>query len=449
MAEKGRIKAELASGIKDYLPKDMIPRQIMFDRIRESFERFGFVPLDTPALEKMEVLTGGDPDFRMQIFRAGVKDLSEELALRFDLTVPLARVIAQYGGQIPRPFKRYQMGKVWRGEKSQAGRYREFVQFDADIIGSARTSADAEIIALMFETLKRLEVERFIIRVNNRKVLNGLPDFAGFDPSLLDQVLRQIDKLDELGWDNISGQMNDVDGISLKALANLKSFLELRGASQVETIGDLQRMMSDSDVAMEGIRELGEISTNLEALGVPFGQWAIDLSVARGLGYYTGPVFETVLLDLPSIGSVFSGGRYDGLVARFGVDSVPATGASVGVDRLFTALKELGRIRDRKSSAAVCVLNFDPNGEVVCNQVATILRGGGVNTEVYLGREITLKAQLAYAVSQEFPVCILIGPDERSRGVVKVKNMTSRSQIEVSIQDVLSSVREIVESVAI
>src|SRR3989344_3661065 len=191
------INPELAGGFRDYLPEDMIPRQRMFDTIRGVFERFGFVPLDTPGLEKEEILTGGDPNFRMQIFRAGLRAGEEGLALRFDLTVPLARVISAYGDKLEKPFKRYQIGKVWRGEKPQAGRFREFVQFDADIVGSNKTSADAEIVSLIFETLRKLGLERFVIRVNNRKILNGLADFVGFESSKIPGVLRLIDKLND------------------------------------------------------------------------------------------------------------------------------------------------------------------------------------------------------------------------------------------------------------
>ena len=197
------INPELAGGFRDYLPEDMIPRQKMFDTIRDVFERFGFVPLDTPGLEKEEILTGGDPNFRMQIFRAGLRAGDEGLALRFDLTVPLARVVSAYGDKLERPFKRYQIGKVWRGEKPQAGRFREFVQFDADIVGSNKTSADAEIVALIYETLTALGLSRFFINVNNRKILNGLTSLVGFELTSNAEVLRIIDKLDKIGWDGV------------------------------------------------------------------------------------------------------------------------------------------------------------------------------------------------------------------------------------------------------
>ncbi len=431
MAENTRIKPELAAGIKDYLPKDMIPRQWMLDTIREVFELFGFVPLDTPGLERIEILTGGDPDFDKQIFRVGLKENDEDLALRFDLTVPLARVVAQYAGKITKPFKRYQVGKVWRGEKPQAGRFREFVQFDADIVGSARTAADAEIIALMHETMVALRVERFLVRFNNRKVLNGLPEYANFDPSKIVEVLHLIDKLDRLGWDNIAGEMADLHKISATALSAIKEFLELRTGTAAETISALRRLMSRSAIAMEGVDELAEIVEHLDPLGVPKERWTIDLSVARGLGYYTGPVFETTMLDLPSIGSVFSGGRFDGLVSRFGGDIVPATGASVGVDRLFAALEKLGQIQRRPTISQVCVLNFDPEGARFCQEVTTILRRAGISTEFYLGKGITLREQLAYAVSQEFPICVIIGATERQRQMVKIKDMTFRQQFDL------------------
>jgi len=335
------IEPKLASGFKDYLPEDMIPRQEMFDKIRAVFENFGFVPLDTPGLEKDEIITGGDPDFKMNVWHASIKDDSEKMALRFDLTVPLARVIAG-NPDIKKPFKRYQIGKVWRGERPQAGRYREFVQFDADIVGSASILADAEIIAIMNATMIALEIPNFLIRINNRKILNGLAEYADFSSDKNSAVLRSIDKLDKQGWDKVSAELCDAKiGLTSEQAEAIKKFVDLRADTPTETLNAAEVLMARSPTAMSGIIELREIVDAVRAMGVPDNRWKIDLSVARGLGYYTGPVFETVLTDILEIGSVFSGGRYDGLVSKFSAQSVPATGASVGVDRLFAALSKL------------------------------------------------------------------------------------------------------------
>jgi histidyl-tRNA synthetase len=437
------IEPRLGAGLRDYLPAEAIVRQQMFDTIRSVFELFGFVPLDTPGLELEEILTGGDLNFKMQIFRARLRNEEENLSLRFDLTVPLARVIAQYPNEIKLPFKRYQVGKVWRGEKPQAGRFREFVQFDADIVGSAKMSSDAEIISLMYETMTRLGISEFLIRVNNRKVLNGLPEYVGFDKEQTTEVLRLIDKLNRFGWENIAGEMKDKLGFSEQQLSLLKSFLDFQGDNQTETVKGIKKLMDKSPTAMEGARELEEIIENVRALGVPDEKWTIDLSVARGLGYYTGPVFETVLTNLPTIGSVFSGGRFDDLIARFSTTSIPATGASVGVDRLFVALQKLGLVQTKRTVAQVLVLNFDKESELVCQTIVSQLRRAAIPTNLYLGKEETIKGQLAFAIREEYPVVVLIGSTERERKSAAVRDMRSRTQTEVAQTEIVIKVKEI------
>lgn len=418
MAKGTYIQPELAGGFRDYLPEDMIPRQKMLDTIKTVFERFGFVPLDTPGLEKEEVLTGGDPDFKKQIFRAGLEGGKDALALRFDLTVPLARIIAANPG-LKKPFKRYQFGRVWRGERQQAGRYREFTQLDADIVGSSSITADAEIISLMYETMTALGFadSDFQIRISDRAILNKLSDIAGFEAAKTPGVLRMIDKLDKIGWEGVEKELTVAAGLSKEQVKKVRMYIEK---------GD--------EAAFVPLAAL---------LDIPKKSYVFDLSVARGLGYYTGIVFETVLTKLPEIGSVFSGGRYDNLVSRFSPQSIPATGASVGVDRLFVAMEKLGMVKKEKNTAKVCVLNFEPTAEGQCVGVATELRGAGVSTNLYLGDEKTLKGQLAYAVSQEFPVVVIIGGDEEKRGVAQVKDMQKRTQTEVKQTDIVSAVKEL------
>lgn len=438
-----KIDASLASGFRDYLPEDMITRQKMFDTIRGVFETFGFMPLDTPGLEREETLTGGDPNFRMHIFRASLQGGDDKLALRFDLTVPLARVISMYP-ELAKPFRRYQVGKVWRGERPQAGRFREFVQFDADIVGASSFLADAEILALMYQTMTALGVRNFLIKVNNRKILNGLSEFVGFEHALTPKVLRSIDKMDKIGWPGVAEELKK-EGLSDSQLADIKQFVGIRGKNQEETLSQVRSLMTTSKSAIQGVEELEGICKHLKSFSIPDEAWTVDLSVARGLGYYTGPVFETILNDLPEIGSVFSGGRYDGLVERFSSQGIPATGASVGVDRLFAALDKLGLIKKIKTTSRVLVLNFDPESEDACIRVLGSLRAEGISSEIYQGKEASLRGQMNHAVKQEVPIVIILGSEERASGKAQVKNLRDRSQVEVPLENIPLFVSKILE----
>ncbi|KKR37255.1 MAG: Histidyl-tRNA synthetase [Candidatus Yanofskybacteria bacterium GW2011_GWF1_44_227] len=442
--KQATIDPQLASGFKDYLPEDMIPRQKMFDSIRTVFERWGFVPLDTPGLEREEIITGGDPNFKMNIFRVRLNEGDDKYALRFDLTVPLARVVAAYP-DIKKPFKRYQTGKVWRGERPQAGRYREFVQFDADTVGSASMLADAEIVAIMCETMPALGIENFLVRVNNRKILNGLAQYAGFDMNKISAVLRAIDKLDKQGWDKVSVELaGEKIGLNQDQIAAIKKFIDLKVEGQIETLNAVQELMVNSPIAMQGISELREIAGYLNAMAVPTDKWKIDLSVARGLGYYTGPVFETVLTDLLEIGSVFSGGRYDGLVQKFSTASVPATGASVGVDRLFAAMTKLGLITQSRTVSDVIVLNFDKSVQDLCLATAAIVRSSGIKTEIFIDGDKKMRDQLGYVSDKGIPLVVIIGPEEVSKNVVQLKDMRSGKQEEIPLDSLVERIKELI-----
>ena len=306
-------------------------------------------------------------------------------------------------------------------------------------------SADAEIVALMYETLTALGLDRFSVRVNNRKILNGLACYVKYDQMLTPDVLRSIDKLDKIKWDGVMGELKEKASFTDEQLSRLKAFLDIRASSTSELLDGLSKLMSDSPEAMKGITELAEISDNLIALGVPEKAWRIDLSVARGLGYYTGPVFETILDDLPGIGSVFSGGRYDDLVARFSERGVSATGASVGVDRLFAAMEQLNLVKREKTTAKVIVLNFDGTAEGYCQNVASIMRRSGLPTELYLGKESNLKGQLAYALGQSVPVIIIAGGSERDRKTVQVKDVARRQQTEMTLDEAPDKIKVILQ----
>ncbi|MBI4098805.1 MAG: histidine--tRNA ligase [Candidatus Magasanikbacteria bacterium] len=457
-----RVQPDSPGGFRDYLPRQMQVRQRVFATIREVFERFGFDPLETPAMEYKEVLFGDKPP-DTSVYRVkrthGETDADDarDILLRYDLTVPLARIIARYP-DLPRPFKRYHCGSVWRGEKPQVGRYREFIQFDADSVGTASMVADAEIIWLMHETLRALGIANFNVRFNNRKVLNGLAVYAGFPETDIMEVLRTLDKLDKIGEDAVLKQLGDpvkpkltrdeyaamtpqeseaydkADyglGLSVEAVARIKAFLAISGTTD-EVLAQVDQLARGIPIMENGVTELSEIVVCLRSIGVPEERWSVDLSVARGLDYYTGPVFEAVLTDLPNIGSVFSGGRYDNLVNRFMPDSTPATGASIGVDRLFAALEQLEMANAPPTIVQALVTVMDPT---LMNKYLTMvrdLRDAGVRTSIYFGQDMAFKAQMAFATKQEISVVVICGTREIADGTVQVRDMRTRTQVAVS-----------------
>ena len=450
-----KVKPELPSGFRDYMPQEMIPRQKMLDIIRRVFESFGFDPLDTSIVEKFEVLTGGEESFRMNLFRTGIvtgtkeveaDDLSE-MALRFDLTVPLARVMAG-NMDLPKPFKRYQTGYVFRGEKAQKGRYRGFTQFDADTVGSDSMMADTEIINLMYATMKALNVDDFVIRINNRKILNAFAELANFAGSedKKKEVFRILDKIEKVSWKEIESDLrrspeNEFDfnapNLGDNEIEVIKKFVNLKGTNE-EILDELENWFAKIETGKEGVNELKEIVINLKALNIPEKNWKVDLSIARGLGYYTGPVFETMLTQLPNFGSVFSGGRYDGLVEKFSDAKFPATGASIGVDRFFAAMEEIGKVEKAKTLTQVIIFNLGKELSVDYLQIADELRQAEFRTQVYLGQELAFKAQMAYALNQEIPFIIFLGNDEKEKGIVQIKDTRNRKQEEVDRKKIVS-----------
>jgi histidyl-tRNA synthetase len=432
-----KIEPKLATGFRDYLPDEARTREKILGKVKEQFELAGFAPLETPGLEKEEILTGGDPNFKKQLFRAGLPGMTEKLALRFDLTVPLARVVAAYASEIQKPFKRYQIGQVWRGERPQAGRFREFMQCDADIVGASGVLADAEIVNLIYRVMKALGFRNFLIRLNDRKLLNGLASYAGFSEKKMSQVLRAIDKMDKLGWGEVKKELADKGGADLgkNSIEAIKRFLEIEKDNKAATLAEIKKLFAGSDEAQKGADELLEIMKALKALGVPDKFWTLDLSVARGLDYYTGAVFETVLPEELPLGSVMSGGRYDGLIGRFGNVSIPATGVSVGLDRLFAAMKSLN-MAGEEASAGVMVLNFDETATETCLTLLSDIRDTGVPAEIYLGAEKTLKGQLAYALKRNCPIAVIVGGEEMQKKTAQVKDLRRRDQKAVPLAEV-------------
>jgi histidyl-tRNA synthetase len=431
--KKAIVEPRVLRGFRDYLPEQMIARQRMIATIREVYERYGFVPLDTPALEYTEILLGkyGEEGSK-QIFR--FTDLEDnDVALRFDLTVPLARVVAQYPN-LPRPFRRYQVAPVWRADKPDPGRFREFIQFDLDTVGSESMVADAEILSGICDTMDALGIERYRVRCSNRKILNALVIFAGIEPERAAQVFRVLDKLDRIGPDgvreeltkgrvDVSGDVIPGLGLPAEPVARLLEFLNLPLGTRAEAIEAASEMFKGIPIADEGIGELRAVGDYLAALHIAEEKVVFDLSIARGLEYYTGPVFETILLDAPEFGAVFSGGRYDGLVERFLGEKIPATGASIGVDRLLAALLRLELVQLRPSTAQVLVTVMAPDRMIEYQKITRELRQAGLNAELYLGSERGFRKQLQYADRQNIPVALIIGPDEFSTGQVSIKDL--------------------------
>ncbi|MFY9463393.1 MAG: histidine--tRNA ligase [Candidatus Sungiibacteriota bacterium] len=422
-----RIKPDLPGGFRDYGPADAIARQGMLDTIRRTFESFGFDPLETSAVQKTEVLTGGEEDSGKIIFN--VRGSQEEAdapagasakdgtSLRFDLTVPLARFVAA-NQEIPKPFKRYQIGTVWRGERQQAGRYREFTQADVDIVGSSSLDADAEMVAIIYTTFKNLGVEKFIIKYNNRKILNALPAYAGFADEKLWDALRIIDKRDKIG-----------DGGVKKEL--IKEF----DANVADKIAEF---VASKGVGQEGSEEYEKIRAMLADLAPGMEDYFIaDFSLVRGLSYYTGSVFEVILPDAPEIGSVCGGGRYDNLVAQFTGQKIPAVGVSIGVDRLFAAMEKLRMIKKKQTLTQVLILQLDESMKNEYRVIAQELRNVGINAALYLGDDPMLQAQLVYAVKKEIPYVIIYGANEKAKGVVAIKNLATREQKEIPREQVV------------
>jgi histidyl-tRNA synthetase len=454
-----RPKAETPKGFRDYFGADLTERNAMLGRIAEVYHLYGFEPLETSAVETLEALGKYLPDVDRP--HAGVFAWEEEdsgwVALRYDLTAPLARVAAQYRQELPTPFRRYAMGPVWRNEKPGPGRFRQFYQCDADTVGAASVAADAEIVGMLADVLEAAGIARgdYICRVNNRKVLNGVMEAAGvLDPADPDRfahergiVLRAIDKLDRLGPQGVralmgegredeSGDYTTGAGLSDEQAARVMAFMDAGGDDPSAMFGRLRDLVGASAMGREGVDELEQIGMLLAAQGYGADRAVIEPSVVRGLGYYTGPVFEAELtFEIADetgrprqFGSVAGGGRYDDLVKRFTGQAVPATGVSIGVDRLLAALRETGR-QARRAPGPVVVTVMDRERMGTYQAMAAELRAAGIRAEVYLGNPKNFGNQLKYADRRESPVAVIEGSEEAARGVVQLKDLILGAKI--------------------
>lgn len=437
----------------------MIKRRRIITTVQSVYESFGFLPLDTPALEYEDILAGkygAEADKLIYSFEDHGK---RRVALRYDLTVPLSRVVSMYP-DLPKPFKRYQVAPVWRADKTQKGRYREFVQFDADICGSSSILADAEIAMLIYTVMHALGIDRFSIVLNNRKLINGLVRLAGVPDNEAYRVFHVFDKSQKIGWDAVWEElakpksevvMTMVDELerfediekepfSMQTIQKLKDYMRMQEHYTSERssknpmkdyCGRLQESCSADGEAISGARELLEIVQYLETLGVAQENVCVDISVVRGLDYYTGTVYETILKDRSGFGSVFSGGRFDDLISKFAGLPIPAVGASVGVDRLYAAMQELGLAQDISSNTKVLVA-VETGNESMSLEISSIIRLSGVNTELYLGEigaEKPLRRQLKYAAAQNIPYVVL--PFATTPHMVTIRNMASGEQVEL------------------
>lgn len=426
------VQPRAPQGFRDYLPETMIPKDGMLRRIAEVFERFGFSPIMTPAVEYAEILRGkcgeeGDHLMYNFLTRGG-----KEVCLRYDLTVPLARVIAQYR-EIVLPFRRYQIAPVWRAERPQRGRFREFLQCDADIVGPIGLLADSECIQVGCAVLDALGIDGYSLRVNNRKLLSGILEAAGVRGAVREvAALRVIDKMSKVDRDEVLGMMEREVGLAGQAAEDLLGVIGAGGPPEevLRTVED--RIPSDS-AGRAGVEEICEVFRMLEAAGVA-EKVHLDLGIARGLDYYTGTVYEGTLDRLPGVGSILAGGRYDSLIGVFRGEEIPGVGISVGVDRLFAALVELGLVESRSTTAGVLITCFDRERTQDSLRLAGDLRHSGINCEVFPGLE-KLSKQFRYADRKGIRWVVVVGPDEVSRGEVKVKDLRDGSERSVSPVD--------------
>ena len=429
------------SGFMELLPAQQQQLERMMDILRTTYSRYGFTPLDTPVIEASEVLLakgGGETEKQIYRFQKGDADLS----LRFDLTVPLAKYVALHGNDLAFPFRRYQIGKVYRGERAQRGRFREFYQADIDIIGDGKLDItnEAEIPSIIYQTFTALGLTRFQIRVNNRKILNGFYAMLGLTDRSGD-IMRTVDKLDKIGPHKVRACLMDDVGLTAEQAEEIMRFISITGSND-QVLSALEGYRSRHELFDQGLDELTTVTRYLAAFGVPEVNFAVDLTIARGLDYYTGTVYETTLLDYPEIGSVCSGGRYDNLAEYYTDRQLPGVGISIGLTRLFYVLGEQGLLNPSLPTAPADVLILPMTQDLTpAIQLATRLRGAGVRTQLYTEQK-KFKAKMNYADKLGVPYVVFLGDDEIAAGLVACKDMTSGEQTKLPFDATLSRIQE-------
>lgn len=424
------------SGFMELLPQPQQQMERMMDILRRTYSLYGFTPLDTPVIEASEVLLakgGGETEKQIYRFQKGDADL----ALRFDLTVPLAKYVALHYNDLSFPFRRYQIGKVYRGERAQRGRFREFYQADIDIIGDGKLDItnEAEIPAIIYQTFTSLGLKRFQIRVNNRKILNGFYAMLGLTEQSGD-IMRTVDKLDKIGAEKVRTLLVDECGVSAESAGEILKFIAIAGGNE-QVLAALESYRGRNEVFDEGLDQLNTVVKYLSAFGVPAENFAVDLTIARGLDYYTGTVYETTLLDHPEIGSVCSGGRYDNLAEYYTDRQLPGVGISIGLTRLFYVLGEQGLLNPDLPTAPADVLILPMTAELSpAVTLATRLRAAGVRTQLYTEQK-KFKAKMSYADKLGVPYVVFLGDDEIAGNVVACKDMTSGEQTTLPFEETL------------
>ena len=428
------------SGFMELLPQPQQQMERMMQILRETYALYGFTPLDTPIIEASEVLLakgGGETEKQIYRFQKGDADL----ALRFDLTVPLAKYVALHGGELSFPFRRYQIGKVYRGERAQRGRFREFYQADIDVIGDGKLDItnEAEIPSIIYQTFTRLGLKRFQIRVNNRKILNGFYAMLGLTEQS-GAIMRTVDKLDKIGPDKVRELLLSDCGLQEDQAAEILKFIAITG-SNAEVLAALEGYMGRHELFDTGLSELKTVVKYLADFGVPEENFAVDLTIARGLDYYTGTVYETTLLDHPEIGSVCSGGRYDNLAEYYTDRQLPGVGISIGLTRLFYVLGEQGMLNPDLPTAPADVLVLPMTEDLApAISLSTRLRGAGVRTQLYTEQK-KFKAKMNYADKIGVPYVIFLGDDEIAAGVVACKDMKTGEQTKLPFTETLDLIR--------
>ena len=436
-----KIKPRTLSGFMELQPDKQVQMDKMRAVLAETYARYGFTPLDTPAIEAAEVLLakgGGETEKQIYRFTKGDSDL----ALRFDLTVPLAKYVAANYGQLTFPFRRFQIGKVYRGERAQRGRFREFYQADIDIIGDGKLDItnEAEIPSIIYQTFTSLGLTRFQIRVNNRKILNGFYAMLGLTEQSGD-IMRTVDKLDKIGAGKVRTCLTEDVGLTAEQADEIMRFISITGSNR-QVLDALAGYQGRHKLFDQGLEELNTVTRYLSAFGVPEENFAVDLTIARGLDYYTGTVYETTLLDHPEIGSVCSGGRYDNLAEYYTDRQLPGVGISIGLTRLFYVLGEQGLLNPQLPTAPADVLILPMTQDLTpAIRLATRLRSAGVRTQLYTEQK-KFKAKMNYADKLGVPYVVFLGDDEIAAGQVACKDMTSGEQTKLSFEDTLSRITQ-------
>jgi histidyl-tRNA synthetase len=440
------IEPRTLKGFRDYPPELMIPRERMLEQARAVYRSYGFAPIDTPALEYAEILLGkSSADSEVQKVTYRFRDNGDrDVALRFDLTVPFARFAAQHIGSLGTPFKRYHMGPVWRGETPGMGRFREFWQCDFDTIGTRSNAADIETALVIHDLMRALGFERFQIRINTRLVLNGLVEELGL-AERSEPLLRALDKLGKVSRDQVQEEMIAKANVTAAQAGRILDLAQTEGSND-EVLARLRRDFGGNAKAEKGTAQLLELLSVARAAGVSEENLRLDLSIARGLDYYTGTIYETFLTDLPKIGSVCSGGRYDNLAGLYTKQELPGVGASLGLDRLLDAMEKLNLLPKTATPAPVLMVQFSAERLGDYQKMARSLRAEGLGVEVYPEAK-KVGQQLQYAEKRGFRVALIAGPDEFAQGIWKVKDLARREETSVAAAAVLASVRVVLSRV--